>query len=124
MGENMLLTLILTSVFLGALGQIFLKIGANQLKTFSLSLDKIISTFFKVIFTPYVFLGLIFFGLSFFLWVKVLTQAELSYAYPLVSLSYVIVSLASWLFFKEGLSLGRVSGLFFIILGVSLIVRS
>lgn len=112
-----------SSILLGAVGQILLKVGANQLKNFNLSVDKIVSTFFKVIFTPYIFIGLILFVASFFLWVKVLTQAELSYAYPLVSLSYVFVTLSSCLLFNETLTLAKVVGLLLIVAGVSVVVR-
>lgn len=97
--------------------------GANQLRGFTLSLDRIVPTFLRVIFTPYIFLGLSLFVVSFFLWVKVLTQTELSYAYPLVSLSYVFVTLSSCLLFKESLSFTKVIGLILIVIGVSVVVR-
>ena len=68
-----------------------------------------------------IFIGLIFFGTSFLLWIKVLTKNELSYAYPMVSLGYVIVTIASFIIFNETLSLNKILGIVIIIFGVFLI---
>ncbi|MBC2425350.1 SMR family transporter, partial [Clostridium beijerinckii] len=67
---------------------------------------------------------IISYGLSFLLWIKVLSKVELSYAYPMVSLGYVLVMLFSYFIFKENITPLRILGIAFIILGVILVARS
>lgn len=93
------LLVILLSVLLGSLGQVTLKIGADKLGTFSFGLD----TIFKMIKIPEILIGVVFFGLSFLLWIKVLTKSDLSYAYPMVSLGYVNVIILSYFFLMNHL---------------------
>jgi drug/metabolite transporter (DMT)-like permease len=58
------------------------------------------------------------------IWLVILSRVELSYAYPMLSLSYVFIVLASWLIFNEHLSLLRLMGVLFISLGVMMVGRS
>lgn len=110
------------SILLAVTGQLFMKRGMVAFGTFPVSqlLYKIIPMFFS----PLVFIGLIFFGLSSIFWLVVLSRLELSLVYPMVSVAYVLVTLASWLFFNENVNLVRCSGILVIILGVFLISRS
>lgn len=73
---------------------------------------------------PYVLGGLGTFAASFFVWIKVLAVVPLSYAYPMVSLGYVLVFLFSWLFLGESLPAPRILGLVLIIGGIFLVARS
>jgi drug/metabolite transporter (DMT)-like permease len=113
------IVMILASVVLGVAGQISLKKGMLLFGSAGLTLSLI-----KVIFTPYIFLGLVLYTIAMFLWLSILSRVELSYAYPLLSLSYVFIILASWLIFKEHISLLRLMGVFFICLGVMMVGRS
>jgi len=110
------------SILLAVAGQLFMKRGMVAFGTFPVSqlLYKIIPMFFS----PLVFIGLIFFGLSSIFWLVVLSRLELSLVYPMVSVAYVLVTFASWLFFNENVNLVRCSGILVIILGVFLISRS
>lgn len=56
-------------------------------------------------------------------WVLVLRTTALSRAYPFMALSFVLVPLLSWLFFKEQLSLRYVLGIAAIVLGIVLAAR-
>jgi multidrug transporter EmrE-like cation transporter len=49
---------------------------------------------------------------------------ELSFAYPLLSTGYVVVLIASWILFKEQISMIRWVGVMVICFGVFLISRS
>jgi len=117
------LLLIGLSVVLGAIGQVLLKVGARTLRP-ELSVPGVGKLVLQVFQTPALLLGLICFGSSFLLWLVVLSRVELSYAYPMVSLGYLIVVLASWLVLKEDLNALRLAGLLLICLGVSLVARS
>ncbi len=110
------LFVILLSVSLGAIGQVLLKVGANKLGF--LSFNTILSDIIRIIKIPEIMIGLIFFGTSFLLWIKVLTKAELSYAYPMVSLGYIIVITLSYFLFDESFTYTKMVGISFIIIGV------
>ncbi|MCL6622635.1 MAG: EamA family transporter, partial [Syntrophobacterales bacterium] len=54
----------------------------------------------------------------------VLAKAEVSYAYPLISLGYVFTAILAWQLFGEALTLTRFVGILITCLGVFLIARS
>jgi multidrug transporter EmrE-like cation transporter len=115
--------LILTiSVLLAVVGQLLMKKGMMMFGTFPVSqlLFKLIPMFLN----PYVFFGFVSFGLSSIFWLVVLSRLQLSLVYPMVSVAYVLVALASMIFFKESVSLVRWTGIAVIIIGVCLISRS
>ena len=114
---------ILVSVFMGAIGQTVLKLGANKLGDISLSFKTIIKDAFHILIIPEILLGLIFFGASFLLWVKVLAKSDLSYAYPMVSLGYILVVFLSKFLFNEPFSTNKIIGIVMIITGVFVLNR-
>jgi drug/metabolite transporter (DMT)-like permease len=63
------------------------------------------------------------YGASTLLWIHVLRSVELSRVYPLMALSFVLVPLASALFFGDTLSLPYFAGVLLIVAGVVLITR-
>lgn len=73
---------------------------------------------------PYVFFGFMFFGISSIFWLVVLSRIDLSFAYPMVSVAYVVVAIFSYFVFKENVSLIRWIGIMTICFGVFLISRS
>ena len=115
--------MILVNVLLGSIGQISLRYGASQLGNLRAGQGIAASLLcaFKGVFTPYVFLGFCLYAMSAVLWVLVLNQVRLSFAYPMISLSYVLVVLLSAVILGERVPLVTVGGLVFICLGVSLI---
>ena len=108
------LLLILSSIIMGAIGQILLKSGANILGDLKFNMQGFIS----IITNYFIIGGLILFGTSFLLWIKVLTKNSLSYVYPMVSLSYIIIVLASKIMFDEPFTSNKVIGILAIIIGV------
>lgn len=56
--------------------------------------------------------------LAFLMWIVALSKFELSYAYPFVSLSFVLVLILGGVFFHEGITVSKVIGVGFIIMGV------
>ena len=73
------IVMILTSVALGVVGQVSLKKGMLLSGSADLNFNLI-----KVIFTPYIFLGLVLYAIAMFLWLSILSRVELSYAYPML----------------------------------------
>jgi drug/metabolite transporter (DMT)-like permease len=115
---------ILISVLGGAVGQILLKSGMNNIGEITLSLNTIFKVIFRMLTNPYVFVGLFIYVFSVIFWLAALSRVDLSYAYPFASMSYVIMFLASWLLLHENITPMRIIGTLVVGLGVFLISRS
>jgi drug/metabolite transporter (DMT)-like permease len=68
--------------------------------------------------------GFLAYGLSSIMWLWVLSRAQLSYAYPILALTFPIVVGMSALLFGESISLLRWMGVGLILCGVSLLART
>ena len=113
--------LILVSVMLGSTGQVLFKLG---MQTFGqVSAANVWAQLVRIMLVPYIPLGFLCFGVSSILWLVVISKLELSYAYPMVSLGYVFVILASWLLLDETLSLPRIAGIVLICVGVAFLKK-
>ena len=77
----------------------------------------------KLSLTP-VILAIGFMLLSAFTWLGVLTQWDVSLAYPLLSINFVIIFLLSQRMFKEVISRRQWLGLFLVIAGVVILAKS
>ena len=69
-------------------------------------------------------LGLFLYGVSTILWIMALKKVELSYAYPMVSLGYVFVFIASYFMFNESINGLRMGGAVLIMAGIVLVAKS
>ncbi len=112
--------LVACSVILGVLGQLFMKKGMVVLGPLD---ESTIMTAFAIVFQPWVFSGLVSYGLAMMIWVVVLSRLDLSYAYPLLSSGYVLVALGSWWMFGDSISATRWAGILVISAGVLLTAK-
>ena len=115
---------IFISVLLGATGQVLLKKGMLLIGPLTLSITEIGDILLRLVTNPFILLGLGTYVVSTVIWLVALSRVDLSYAYPFVSLSYVLMLLASWLLLHENLSPIRLLGTFVIVMGVFLVSRS
>ena len=69
-------------------------------------------------------LGLFLYGISTILWITALKNVELSYAYPMVNLSYVFVFIAFYYLFNEPMNWQRTGGAVLILAGIALVAKS
>lgn len=67
--------------------------------------------------------GLAVYFLGSLCWMLAVAQQEISFLYPLSSMNYVLVEIASSIFFGESVSLRRMSGVVLIVLGMVLMNR-
>jgi len=109
------------SIFIGACGQVMLKLGVNQLGQVNLNRAEIFHTIISIFTNMWVACGTVFFVSSMILWIKAISNMELSKAYPTASLSYLIVFLFSVFLFHESVSLDKVGGLVLVTAGVYLL---
>ena len=115
---------IMASVCAGVAGQLALKHGMSQLGAQSLNVATVTSMVGKIIMSPWVILGLVIYAGGTFFWLMVLSRVDLSFAYPMLSTSYVLVLGTSWLFLGESISMLRIVGVVTILFGVILISQS
>lgn len=116
--------LILASVSLNAFAKLFLKKGMLTIGYFDFSLTSVMQVFFKVAGNPFIFGGLACYVFSLGLWMLVLSRVEVSFAYPFLSLGYIITAVAGYAIFYEHLSFNRIAGIFLICFSVVLISKS
>ena len=118
------LSLIILTVLLGSSGQLLMKKGALEVGEVLVEPSELLPLAVRAVTTPVILLGLAMWVLAALLWLYVLTRVDLSFAYPMLSLGYVIVFAGSWILFKEPVSLVRVVGAVIVVIGVILISRS
>ncbi len=120
-GKMAALVLILISISLAVLAQLSLKRGVSSLGTLSVS-DLVSPKIFGIFSNVFVVGGLLLYVVASGLWIVVLSQEELSFAYPLIALGYVITAVLAKFMFNENLTLFRILGISFIALGAYLII--
>ena len=113
--------LILIGVLLNAVAQLLLKAGITHIGHFEFRWSSVVPFGFQAATTPAIITGLACYGISVLVWMAVLSRVEVSVAYPMVSIGYIIVGVAGWYFFGESLSTLRVAGIFVIFLGVYMV---
>lgn len=118
------LMILAVAISLTVSGELLLKYGMNQHGVFGLSAGSIIPSLIRIFTNPFILAGfaLIFSGSVF--WLSVISRVELSYAYPMLSLGYVLTVVASWFLFSEQVTPIRIGGLVIICLGVFVVSRS
>lgn len=122
--NQLVLALIVLDVGLNVLGQLSLKFGMSKLGNFALSLNALPPVFVQAAFNPFILLGMLCYGLGFLVWLVVLAKAEVSYAYPLISLGYVFTAILARVLIGESVTLSRMAGILIICLGVFIVARS
>jgi len=112
------------AIILASIGQVIIKTGLNRIGELILTKGNLIILFFKLFLNPIILMGLLFYGVSAFLWLVGLSKTPLSKAYPLISLSYIIVFFCSWLLFHENISILKIVALLVICFGVFLLSKT
>jgi len=118
------LPLIIFGVMLNAAAQLALKQGMRDIGYFEFRLENSGRILLAVAASPYILGGLACYIISVAVWLLVLSRVEVSYAYPLLSIGYIVTAFAGWLFFDESIGVTRWTGIIVICLGVWLITRS
>jgi len=119
-GKMDVLFLVFICVGMGVIGQLGMKKGMTTIG--NIEVKDILSTrIFEVVFQKYVFIGMLFYVLSSLLWLVILSKAELSFVYPLISIGYIITAIFGKFFFNENLSFFRLFGILLICGGVYMI---
>ena len=73
---------------------------------------------------PWIISGLVATFFAGVAWMMVMTKFEISYAYPWMSLNFVLVTLFSVWLFGESYSLGKIIGVSVIVLGIIILAKA
>ena len=118
------LALVLSGVLLNAIAQLLLKAGAGSLAGLELRPANALLIAGRLVVSMPIIAGLACYALSVVLWILALVRVEVSVAYPMLSLGYVVNAVAAWWLFGENLSGARLAGIGVILVGVWLVARS
>lgn len=119
------LQLLLTSVVFNVTANILLKKGVYSIGGISGQKAKLIEELTKAATSPFILLGLTLYGLSFIIWLRVLSFNDLSRAYPIfATIVFLLTTLGSIIFLKESLSPFRVLGIIIILFGIYIVAHN
>ena len=107
--------LVFCCTVIGAVAQIFIKTGVNQMQ----HLDAM-----RILTNVPLFVGYALYGINTLLLMLALRDGELSVLYPIIALSYVWVTILSIVIFKDILNVWKVAGIVLIIGGVTILGRA
>jgi len=113
--------IILAANITASSGQLLLKLGMGKVgQVDGIYLDKVIQMFTN----PYVFAGLVLFGISTVFWLTALSRKDLSYVYPFFAINMILVFLLSMLVLHEEIGILKMIGAGIILLGIVVIAQT
>ncbi len=115
---------LMLGVFLNATAQLLLKAGTNAVGHFEFNAGNIVPVGMKLALEPHIMGGMLCYVVSLVVWIMGLSRVEVSIAYPMLSIGYVLNAVAAWYLFGEAVSLTRLTGIGVIIVGVYIVARS
>lgn len=116
--------LILVGVLLNAGAQLLLKSGTRAIGPFEFSWANFVPVGWQLATQPQILGGLACYVVSVVVWILALSRVEVSLAYPMLSIGYVVNAMLAWWLFGEAVTIERLSGIAIIIVGVMLVARS
>ncbi len=116
--------LVLTGVLLNAVAQLALKASVNDTGIINLDMQSLLSSAGSLATNLWLWLGLICYAISVVVWILALSRVDVSIAYPMLSIGYIVNAVAAWHLFDEPMNLGKVVGIGIIIVGVYILARS
>jgi multidrug transporter EmrE-like cation transporter len=111
------------SVLTSVAGQTVIKVGVGQPKTTTAmpGLYGLVATIFT---SPLILFGLVLYGIGALAWIAVLARLNLSFAYPLLALNFVLIAIISRFFLGEAIPTMRWLGIAVICAGILVVARS
>jgi len=117
-------SLILAGVLLNATAQLLLKAGTNAVGHFEFTRENVVPVGIALATQWPILGGLACYVVSVGVWLLGLSRVDVSIAYPMLSLGYIVNALAAWWLFGEAVTLQRAVGIGIIIVGVYVVARS
>lgn len=126
-GDRMMaksLPLIFTGVFLNAIAQLSLKQGMRQIGHFEFTPAILWNMAWQIGTNYFVVFGLVCYLVSVAFWLLALSRVDVGFAYPMLSIGYIVTAIAAYYLFGEDLTPVRVAGIAVIMVGVFMISRT
>lgn len=111
------------TIFFTVYGQLIIKMRIGNYGSLPAETLEKLMFLIKLFLDPLIFSGFISAFLASMCWMAAMTKFELSYAYPFMGLTFVLVFLFSIFFMGESFNFYKLLGLCFIILGIILTSR-
>jgi multidrug transporter EmrE-like cation transporter len=109
---------ILMTICLTVYGQITLKWQVINSGVFPKEIIERIHFLLQLLLNPWVLSSFLAAFFASLFWIMAMTKFQLSHAYPFTSLAFILVMIFSGLFFHEPVTLPKIFGLIFIIIGI------
>ncbi|MEE9426277.1 MAG: EamA family transporter [Methylococcales bacterium] len=116
--------LILFTVLTNFLSQIMLKKGMTTIGKVELSLSGLMSSVLDVICNWSIILGILVMVISMASHLIVLSRVDISFAYPFLGLSFVLITIYGHFYLAETVTMWRVIGVLLICSGVAVVART
>ena len=116
--NGMSFCLIILGVTLNTIAQLCLKQGMVSAGAVSMELAGLFALIIKAAASPFIMLGLTCYVASFAVWLVVLSRVEVSMAYPMLSIGYIVTAVFGYYFWGESLGMYKLAGIFLICAGV------
>lgn len=117
-------SLVVAGVLLNAAAQLLLKAGTNAVGRFEFSAANALPVGLRLAAEPHILAGLACYVVSVAVWIMALSRVEVSIAYPMLSIGYVVNAIAAYYLFGEAVTPMRLLGIGIIVLGVFIVARS
>jgi multidrug transporter EmrE-like cation transporter len=115
---------LLLGVLLNAAAQLLLKAGVKPLGAIGINPGSLVPGLATALTQAPVLAGLACYVISVAVWLVALSRVDVSLAYPMLSLGYVVNAAAAWWLFGEAVGVMRFAGIALILLGVLIVARS
>ncbi len=117
--------LVILATVIQVSGNLMLRDGVVRAGGLSLSLATLFSELKHLALQPVFDVGVVLYGVSSLIWFGVVSSENLNAAYPIVvSLSFLLVTLGSTLFFHESISMQKGVGIFVLLVGITLVATA
>jgi len=116
--------LILFTVLTNFLSQIMLKKGMTMVGKFELTWSGLMSSASDILFNWHIIFGILVMIISMASHLVVLSRVEISFAYPFLGLSFVLITVYGHFVLAEAVTIWRVAGVLLICSGVALVART
>jgi drug/metabolite transporter (DMT)-like permease len=118
------LLLALASISLTALAQVTLRKAMLGAPAQWSTPAEIMRSALALALSPYLIAGMALYAMSIVLWLAVLSRTEVSLAYPLASVGFIITAIVAYFTLGESLTPARLFGILLICVGVVLVSRT
>lgn len=113
---------ILSSVLLNSAAQILMRKG--MLDVGAISTQNLINSAFAMVQNLWLWGAMMSYAISILLWMLVLSRVQVSYAYPFLSIGYIVAAVIGYFWMGETMDMYKVFGIGIICIGIVVLSQS